>query len=174
MKKQIFILFAVLTVGLASCSKENDATPSTLDGKYNLETISMKTKIVDEDVQEENENVASQGMYYTFSSDGTYKTNAYWSIGEIGKDGKETSGKYTVKGDVLSITYIDADLGKELTQSMQIKTNSSTQLVLYIGLPELKASFKAATGLDPFTAAFVELFLSQMLQFDYNLTFKKA
>jgi hypothetical protein len=175
MKKQFFILFTVLAFGLASCSKEDDATPSTLEGKYNLETISMKTKVVDEQAQEENENVASQGMYYTFSSDGTYKTNAYWSIGEIAKDAKETTGKYSVKDNVLSIIYKDADLGKELTQKMQIKTNSSTQLVLYIGLSELKDSFKTVgTGLDVFTAAFIDLFLSQMLQFDYNLTFKKA
>ena len=75
----------------------------------------------------------------------------------------------------MSITYIDQDLEKELTQSMQIKTNTETDLVLYMGLDEVKASFKAAaSGLDAFTAAFLELFLGQMLEFEYTLSFKKV
>jgi len=58
---------------------------------------------------------------------------------------------------------------------MQIKTKSDTQLVVFISLDELKDSFKAAgTGLDPFTKAVLELALSQMVQFEYTLTFKKA
>ena len=175
MKKQFFILLGVVGLGLASCSKEDDVTPSSLEGTYNLETIALKTKVVDEALEEENENVASQKIYYTFSADGTYKTNAYWSIGEIATDGTVSTGKYTLKGNTLSISYKDEDLGKEMTQSMQIKTNSDTQLVLFIGLDELKDSFKAAgTGLDPFTKAFLDLFLSQMVQFEYTLTFKKA
>ncbi len=175
MKKQFLILLAVLGLGLAGCSKGDDVTPSSLEGTYNLETVALKTKVVDEALEEENENVASQKIYYTFNADGTYKTNAYWSIGEIGTNGASSTGKYTLKGDNLSITYQDEDLGKELTQTMQIKTNSDTQLVLYIGLAELKSSLKAAAGgLDPFTAAFLEIFLSQMIQFDYTLTFKKV
>jgi hypothetical protein len=62
-----------------------------------------------------------------------------------------------------------------MTQRMQIKTKSDTQLVVFIGLDELKESFKASeTGLDPFTKAVLELALSQMVQFEYTLTFKKA
>lgn len=175
MKKQFFVLFAVVGLGLASCSKDDDVTPASLEGTYNLETIALKTKVVDEALEEENENVTSQKMYYTFNADGTYKTNAYWSVGQIDTDGTVSTGKYTVKGNTLSITYQDEDLEKEMTQSMQIKTKSDTQLVLFIGLDELKDSFKAAgTGLDPFTKAFLDLFLSQMVQFEYTLTFKKA
>jgi Lipocalin-like domain len=173
MKKQFLILFAVLGLGLASCSKGDDVTPSTLEGTYNLETISLKSKVVDQVA--ENENVSAQKMYYTFSADGTYKTNATWTIGEINSSGVVSTGKYTINGDKLNITYKDNDLGKELTQTMQIKTNSDSQLVLFIGLDELKASLKAAAGgLDAFTAAFLEIFLSQMVQFEYTLTFKKA
>jgi hypothetical protein len=175
MKKQLFILFAILGLGLASCSKEDDVTPSTLEGTYNLETIDLKTKVADEAVEEENENVTSQKMYYTFSADGTYKTNAYWALGEIGMDGTVSTGKYTVKGNTLSIAYKDEELGKEMTQSMQIKANSNTQLVLFIGLEELKAGFKdMGTGLDPLSKAILEIFLSQMVQFEYTLTFKKV
>ena len=114
-------------------------------------------------------------MYYTFNADGTYKTNAYWSIGQIDTDGTVSTGKYTVKGNTQNIIYQDEDLGKEMTQRMQIKTKSDTQLVVFIGLDELKESFKASeTGLDPFTKAVLELALSQMVQFEYTLTFKKA
>jgi hypothetical protein len=175
MKKQFLILFAALGLGLASCSKGDDVMPSTLEGTYNLETISLKSKIVDQAAEDENENVAAQKMYYTFNPDGTYKTNATWSIGEINASGAVSTGKYTINGDKLNISYQDNDLGKDLTQTMQIKTNSDTQLVLFIGLDELKTSLKAAAGgLDAFTAAFLEIFLSQMIQFEYTLTFKKA
>jgi hypothetical protein len=175
MKKQIFILFAVLGLGLSSCSKKDEVTPSTLEGTYNLETISLKSKVVDQAAENENENVSAQKMYYTFNSDGTYKTNATWSIGEINSSGAVSTGKYTINGNKLNITYQDGDLGKELTQTMQIKTNSDSQLVLFIGLDELKTSLKAAAGgLDAFTAAILEIFLSQMIQFEYTLTFKKA
>lgn len=175
MKKQIFVLFAVLGLGISSCSKKDDVTPSTLEGTYNLETISLKSKVVNQAEEDENENVAAQKMYYTFSADGTYKTNAYWSLGEIGSDGTLSTGKYALKGNTLSITYKDEDLGKEMTQSMQIKTNSDTQLVLFIGLDELKAGFKdVGAGLDPLSKAILEIFLSQMVQFEYTLTFKKA
>lgn len=175
MKKQIFVLIAVLGLAFSSCSKKDDVTPSTLEGTYNLETISLKSKVVDQAAENENENVAAQKMYYTFNSDGTYKTNATWSIGEINSSGTVSTGKYSISGNKLNITYQDGDLGKELTQTMQIKTNSGTQLVLFIGLDELKTSLKgAAGGLDAFTAAFLEIFLSQMIQFEYTLTFKKA
>lgn len=73
----------------------------------------------------------------------------------------------------MSINYKAEDLGKEIKQSILIKTIPNTQLVLFLGLDELKDSFKAAgTGLDLFTKAFLDLFLSQMAQFEYTLTFK--
>jgi hypothetical protein len=175
MKKQFLLLVAVMGLALVSCSKEEDSvSPASLEGTYNLETIVFKSKVTGEAAEEDNENVSSQKIYYTFKADGTYETNSMWSIGEISKNNVVSKGKYTLKGTTLNITYQDEDLGKELTQAMQIKTNSSTQLVLFVGLDELKASFKAVTGLDPFTQAFMELLLSQLVEFQYTLTFKKA
>jgi hypothetical protein len=175
MKKQIFIFFAVLGLGISSCSKKDEVIPSTLEGTYNLENISLKSKVADQAAENENENVSAQKMYYTFNSDGTYKTNASWSIGEINSSGTVSTGKYTINGNKLNITYQDGDLRKEITQTMQIKTNSDSQLVLFIDFDELKTSLKAAAGgLDTLTAAFLEIFLSQMIQLEYTLTFKNA
>ena len=175
MKKTILIIITLIIASLSSCTKGDDVSPSSLSGKYELKIIDFNSKFSNEDPEKYTDDVSSQGIFYIFNTDGTYKTNAYWSIGEINSNGTESTGKYSLNGNVLSITYIDQDLEKELTQSMQIKTNTDTDLVLYMGLDEVKASFKAAaSGLDAFTAAFLELFLGQMLEFEYTLSFKKV
>ncbi|WP_255068778.1 lipocalin family protein [Lacihabitans sp. LS3-19] len=174
MKNHFLILITLIVASLSSCTKSDDVSPSSLSGKYELKIIDFNSKFTSEDPEKYTDDVSSQGIFYIFNTDGTYKTNAYWSIGEINSNGTESTGKYSLKGNVLSITYIDQDLEKELTQSMQIKTNTDTDLVLYMGLAEVKDSFTAAaTGLDPFTAAFLNIFIGQMLEFDYTLSFKK-
>lgn len=158
-----------------SCTTEDDVSAVSMNGSYNLETINLKTKVSNEDMQEKNENVATNKIYYTFNTDGTYTTNAYWSIGEIDTKGTVSTGKYTLKDNVLSISYKDDQLGKELTQAMQVKVNNAKELVLYIGVAEVKGSLKEAlSGLDLLTAALVEIYLKQLVQFDYTLSFKKA
>ena len=175
MKKSFSIIFLALVLFTVSCTTEDDVSAVSLKGSYNLETINLKTKVSNEDMQEKNENMATNKIYYTFNTDGTYTTNAYWSIGEIDTKGTVSTGKYTLKDNVLSISYKDDQLGKELTQAMQVKVNNTKELVLYIGVAEVKDSLKVAlSGLDLLTAALVEIYLKQLVQFDYTLSFKKV
>lgn len=175
MKSKIVILFLLLSTAFFSCEKDDSVSTSKLEGKYVLNSVDLKTQFTGEAEDKSTENVASKGIYYTFEANGNYTTNAYWSIGEIDKDTKVNTGTYTVSGDVITIKYTDSELGKELNQKMQIKTNNGTDLVLYLGKTELLESFKGASaGLDAFTAAFVSIFLDSILKFEYTLTFKKA
>ena len=139
MKTKVLFLISFLALSIISCEKDDSVSTSSLEGKYTLKTVDLKTQFTGEAEDKSVEDVSSQGMYYNFEANGNYTTNAFWAIGEINKDTKVNSGTYSIKGEVLTIKDIDADLGKELNQKMQIKTNKELLKVLLIAQNNIHA-----------------------------------
>lgn len=124
MKKIFYFLFIALTIGLTSCSKDDDKTPSGSDeifGRWNITEIKMKGSFVEEGIPVEFSGTSKEFRgenYINLKNDQTFEaktseidmevefkmlTITYTEIIVIGEQGSET-GTWTQQGDKLRIT----------------------------------------------------------------------
>ena len=151
---------------LGSCQKNDERAPSyTVVGKW--QAVSAKGKIAvfgtNEDI---NENVEQQGLIYEFKADGTFTSNG--TLNEEGTVEKMTiSGKYTVTGTELKITYRESGQTKDTVEYYKLGlTGSSITLNLTKDLLRKAVSEGDPTG----TGALLLSFISSL---DITFTFKK-
>ena len=94
-------------------------------------------------------------------------------MGDINENGGSlTTGNYEFSNSVLSLTYKDPDLGIPVTLYLNA-TISGNEMTLSLDKNDLVKAFAEATGVDAFTQAFLQIFLDEIVKFDYSMTFKK-
>lgn len=165
-KLNLLYVIACMLLVLGSCQKNDEPAPSdTVVGKW--QAVSAKGKIAvfgtNEDI---NENVEQQGLIYEFKADGTFTSNG--TLNEEGTIEKMTiSGKYTVTGTELKITYRESGQTKDTVEYYKLGlTGSSITLNLTKDLLTKAVSEGDPTG----TGALLLSFISSL---DITFTFKK-
>jgi hypothetical protein len=171
-----FLLYSAFLVLIFSCKKSDDpvATATNLKGKWILTNIKSKTEYKGQKLEEINEDMNGQNLYYEFDGLNQYSSNVELSVGTFSKGSGINAGKYSLDKSVMTLFYTEKLISKEIGQQMTIKTLTGTELVIYVGKDELLSSLKSTAGLDIFTTAALKLFLDTILQFEYTLTFKKG
>jgi hypothetical protein len=172
--RKLAILF-LSAIFFMACSKDGskDISPESVIGKWILQNISSSVEFKNDTPENTNEDVTSQGLYFDFASDGTYTTNGAIELGDINENGGSlTTGNYEFSNSVLSLTYKDPDLGIPVTLYLNA-TISGNEMTLSLDKNDLVKAFAEATGVDAFTQAFLQIFLDEIVKFDYSMTLKK-
>lgn len=175
MNLRLKIFALVITVfALVSCSsKEKDVEPIVLNGKYNLTRVNSEITFQDEQPEITDEDVSDQKIYFEFSSDGTYSTNASLGIANIEKDNQVNSNTYLIENNILIIDIVEADLNVPFKLYLNM-AEAENQLTLSLGQPDLLKSFDASvSGMDAFSKALVQVLISQIVDFSYSLELTK-
>lgn len=91
MKKTFLLFFAVLSLALVGCSKDDDGF------NYDMETLIGKWRVTDVDFGKGTyTSLAYYPTYATFNSDGTYSGEGYFGNGK---------GTYEAKGNTITCFY---------------------------------------------------------------------
>lgn len=165
-KNYLLYLWISTFVLLAGCQKNDDPAPSeTVVGKWQATTVKGKIGVfgVNEDI---NENIENEGIVYEFNTDGNFTTN-----GTIDEEGsvvkKSISGKYTVTGDQIKLTYRESGQTKDTVEYYKLNLTGNT--ITFTLTKELLTV--AVNESDPSgTGALLLSFISSL---DVTYTFKK-
>ena len=120
MKMFAAVAIAALTLGLTGCSKSNE---DLIIGKWNVTKMAMTLTVSGageeyDGTNTEEETYEEGQVVFTFNKDNTVEIKAV--------EGENSTGKYTVKDDVLTITSSDG----EALQVFNILTLDKKELVI--------------------------------------------
>ena len=120
MKKNlmVFAAIAVAVISMTSCKKDNDDTPATLAGQWNLQKDITWTTILG--TPSKDTTVYDQGSYVNFAADG----KVYSKYIESGAVGYDTSS-YTISGTNLIL------LGGTSNDTLQIQSLTNNSVTLH-------------------------------------------
>ena len=170
------ILFiGISSIFMAACSTKSmeEVSPETVSGRWQVQMINSTEETTSFPKETYSENVADQDLYLEFNADGTYTTNSDIELGEITKgNGAVSTGNYKFSNSRLELTYDDAGLGVPITIYFNTEINGS-MLNLSLTKKELINAFADNTGLDAFSQTFIQVFLEDVVTFDFNLSLMK-
>lgn len=166
MKKLIHLYVVVTLFLLVGCQKNDDpAIAETVVGKWQATTVKGKIGVFgsNEDI---NENVEKESLVYEFKADGTFTSNG--TVDEAGTVEKQMiSGKYTVTGDQIKMTYRENGQTKDNVEYYKLALfGNSITLNLTKDLLTVAVNESDPSG----TGALLLSFISSL---DVTYTFKK-
>ncbi|MGR3812439.1 hypothetical protein [Jiulongibacter sp. NS-SX5] len=168
-------LLSLLALIIVSCSKKDDVEPITLDGRYDLKQVNSEVIIQDEEPEINDKDFSSEGIYFTFSADGTYTTNANVGIGNIEKSSSENKNTYEIENNILKLKITEADLNVPFILYFRMSESMTGTLTLSLNEKDLLTSFEASgADLDPFSQALLQVLISQITTINYSLELTKA
>ncbi|KPM47070.1 hypothetical protein [Jiulongibacter sediminis] len=167
-------VFLFLIIVTAACSsKKKDIEPIILNGQYNLTRVNSEITFQDQQPEITDKDVTDQEIYFFFSPDGTYTTNASLGIGNIKKDQKVNSNTYQIENNLLIISIVEADLNVPFKLYLKM-TEENNELTLSLNHQDLVNSFDASlSGMDAFSKALIQVLISQIVEMNYSLTLTK-
>jgi hypothetical protein len=175
MKKTFKFLALFLSVILinTSCEKSDDVSPTSVEGKWRLQSYNSEIKVKGENSEKESANTSSENLSIDFSSNGTFSTNSMFSIDELYSE-ETVTGTYEIKDGFLTMKYKDPETKSDVIFYMKVKSSSSTDLILLMDKECISKTVKALASTDPDEAEFIEFFLLSLETLTAEFHYKKA
>ncbi|MFT4734478.1 MAG: hypothetical protein ACI9DJ_002178 [Algoriphagus sp.] len=169
-KYPLVITLSSLFIAACSTATMKQISPETVLGRWQVQMISSTEETKSFPKETKTESVADQELYLEFNADGTYTTNSDIESGKITKgDGTVSTRNYKFSNGRLELTYDDAGLGIPITIYFNTDVNGNV-MNLSSTKKDLIDAFADSTGLDAFTQAFIQIFLDDVVTFDFNLS----
>lgn len=175
MKKKFlkYSLFVLTAAVFMSCSKDSDDVNPDISGKWFVQSVSTEIEYQNDDPESDSEDLSASGLYLDFDGNGNYTTNGAIELETIGdNNGQISAGTYTYSNGVIGLTYDDPDFEIPVTLFLHTNINGDT-MTLNLTKSDLAESLSTTADLDDFTKIFIQLFLEEIVRFDYTMTLSK-
>ncbi len=173
---RLFKLYSILVFGfLTSCSKNEEITPISIEGKWKLNTINYKIKTNDSPLDNTQQNFSSKNLILDLKTDGTYTINAKFSLAELEESNETTKGAYSLSGNKVVLTYFDESLSSNVNINFDVKSSSDNNLVFNLSKEGLfKTIDDVIDKADALTATLMKLFQNSIIEYDVSYNFEKS
>lgn len=159
---------------LSACSNSDvDINPSSIEGKWSLNSIDNKIKYKESSEINKTENYDSKNLVLDLKPEGVYAINAQFVFAELKESPTITTGQYTVNDNSLILKYYDSSLKTDVNINFEISTSSNSKLVLNLSKSGLfKSIDEVSQKANSITSTMLSLFQGTIIDYNvsYNLT----